>query len=280
MISIVYGLFSALSWGGGDFAGGLASRKTGAYRAVFYGEAFGLLLLLGAALFLHEPMLGWPKTLLAAAAGAIGSLGLLVLYQAMITGQMSIATPVSALLAATLPVIVGAFTEGLPPALKLAGFACALLAVWLVAQDDSGKTHAVRLADLRLPLLAGICFGMYFIIMHEASQEAVLAPMIASRTAGMLALLVFLLARRENWQMARPAWPYVALNAVLDIGGNLFYILAGQTGRMDVAAVLSSLFPGTTVLLAWLILKEKINRVQWLGILAALIAIALMTIQT
>jgi len=196
----------------------------------------------------------------------------------MTTGQMSIATPVSALLAAALPVAVGAITEGLPSPLKLAGFVCALAAVWLVAQDDSDKTHAMRLADLRLPLLAGVCFGLYFIIMHQASNQSVLAPMIASRSAGALALLIFLLARRENFRASRPAWPYIALNAVLDIGGNAFYILAGQIGRLDVSAVLSSLFPGTTVLLAWLVLKEKINRVQWLGILAALIAIALMTI--
>jgi drug/metabolite transporter (DMT)-like permease len=246
---------------------------------VFYGEAFGLVLLLGAALVLREPMLSWPKILLAGSAGAIGSIGLLVLYQAMITGQMSIATPVSALLAAALPVVVGAVTEGLPSTLKLAGFACALLAVWLVAQDDNGasRTQSMRLADLRLPLLAGVCFGLYFVIMHQASDGAVLAPMIASRTSGMLALLAFLLFRRESFQMDRPAWPYIALNAVLDIGGNAFYILAGQTGRMDVAAVLSSLFPGTTVLLAWLILKEKLNWLQWLGILAALVAIVLMT---
>ena len=278
MISILFGLFSALSWGGGDFVGGLASRKTGAYRAVFYGEVFGLLLLLGAAIFMHEPALAWSKILLAGAAGAIGSTGLLILYHAMTTGQMSIATPVSALLAAALPVAVGAITEGLPSPLKLAGFVCALAAVWLVAQDDSDKTHAMRLADLRLPLLAGVCFGLYFIIMHQASKQFVLAPMIASRSAGSLALLIFLLARREDFRASRPAWPYIALNAVLDIGGNAFYILAGQIGRLDVSAVLSSLFPGTTVLLAWLVLKEKINWVQWLGILAALIAIALMTI--
>jgi len=76
LISILFGLFSALSWGGGDFVGGLASRKTGAYRAVFYGEVFGLLLLLGAAIFMHEPALAWSKILLAGAAGAIGSTGL------------------------------------------------------------------------------------------------------------------------------------------------------------------------------------------------------------
>jgi drug/metabolite transporter (DMT)-like permease len=278
VIAVFYGLLSALAWGGSDFVGGLASRKTGAYRAVFYGEILGLFLLVGAALFLREPMLGWTNILLAASGGAIGSIGLLVLFQAMISGQMSIVTSVSALLTAVLPVAVSAFTEGLPPTLKLAGFACALLAVWLVAQDGSDKTHAMRIADLRLPLFSGLCFGTYFIVMHQASQGAVLGPMLASRTGGSLALLAFFLARRESWQVARPAWPYIAFNAVLDIGGNSFYILAGQTGRLDVAAVLSSLFPGTTVLLAWLILKEKINRLQWLGILCALTAIALMTI--
>lgn len=277
MNSVLFGLFSAISWGGGDFFGGLASRKTGAYRAVLYGEFLGLLMLFGAASVLREPMLSWQKILLAGAAGAIGSIGLLILYQAMMTGQMSIATPVSALLAAALPVAVGTAMEGLPSLTKLAGFACALAAVWLVAQEYSEKTQLMRLSDLRLPLLAGLCFGTYFIIMHQASDEAVVWPMVASRSAGMLALLSFLLFRRESWQVTPSAWPLIAVNAIMDVGGNAFYILAGQTGRLDVAAVLSSLYPGTTVLLAWLILKEKINRLQWLGILTALVAIALMT---
>jgi drug/metabolite transporter (DMT)-like permease len=278
VISVLFGLFSALSWGGGDFVGGLASRKTGAYRAVMYGEALGLLLLLIAGIFLREPVLPWQKILLAGTAGAIGSLGLLILYQAMITGKMSIATPVSALLAATIPVLVGSFTEGFPTLTKLAGFICALTAVWLVAQEHSGKTQLMRLSDLRLPLLAGLCFGTYFVVMHQASDKTVLGPMLASRTGGMLILLAFVLARRESWHVDRAAWPFIGLNAILDIGGNAFYILAGQIGRMDVAAVLSSLYPGATVLLAWILLKERINRLQWLGIFAALIAIGLLTI--
>lgn len=278
MNSVLFGLVSAISWGGGDFFGGLASRKTGAYRAVLYGEFFGLLMLFGAAAVLREPLLSWQKILLAGAAGAIGSIGLLILYQAMETGQMSIATPVSALLAAALPVAVGTVMDGLPSLTKLAGFAFALAAVWLVAQEYSEKTQLMRLSDLRLPLMAGLCFGTYFIIMHQASDEAVVWPMVASRSAGMLALLAFLFFRRESWQVTSSAWLLIAANALMDVGGNAFYILAGQTGRLDVAAVLSSLYPGTTVLLAWLILKEKINRLQWLGILTALVAIALMTI--
>ena len=278
MLSVLFGLSSALSWGGGDFFGGLASRKTGPYRAVLYGEAFGLILLFGAAVFLHEPMLGWQKILLASAAGAIGSLGLLVLYQAMATRQMSIAMPVSALLAAALPVIVGAFMEGFPTLMKFAGFACALVAIWMVAQEDGEKTQLVRLSDLRLPLFSGFCFGIYFVIMHQASNNAILWPMIAARTSGTLALVIFVLARRDSWRVTTSAWPLIALNGILDIGGNAFYILAGQTGRLDVAAVLGSLYPGATVILAWLILKEKINTLQKLGILAALVAIVLMTV--
>lgn len=278
MFPVLFGLCSALSWGGGDFVGGLASRKIGAYRAVLYAEVVGLFLLFGGAILWREPMLGWQKILLAGAAGAIGSLGLLILYHAMTTGKMSIAMPVSALLAAVLPVIVGAVMEGLPAPTKFAGFACGLAGIWLVAQDTGEKTQWMRLADLRLPLFAGLCFGTYFILMHQASNETMIWPMIASRSGGTLALLVFVLARRESWRVISSAWPLIALNAVLDVGGNVFYILAGQIGRMDVAAVLGSLYPGATVILAWLILKEKINALQKVGILAALVAIALMTV--
>ena len=278
-MSVLFGLLSALAWGGGDFFGGLASRKTGAYRAVFYGEILGLGLLLIALAVVRESLPPWGSLLLALAAGAIGSVGLLILYHAIISGQMSIVMPVSALLAAALPVAVGAFLQGLPGPSKLAGFALALLAVWLVAQEDEQKTHLKRLADLRLPLLAGLCFGTYFVMMHQASTSAVVWPMVASRSGGTLIILFFILVSRQDMRMnASTAWPLIGLNGVLDVGGNLFYILATQIGRLDVSAVLSSLYPGATVLLAWVFLKERINRVQWAGILAALAAIALLSV--
>jgi drug/metabolite transporter (DMT)-like permease len=279
VLSILFGLFSALSWGGGDFFGGLASRKTGAYRAVLYGELIGLVFLLGAAAIIGETIPPWQKLAFSVIAGAIGSIGLVLLYQSMTTVPMSIAMPVSALLAAALPVLVGAILQGLPSPTKLAGFALALLAVWLVAQDGIEKTHLKRLADLRLPLLAGLSFGTYFVFMNRASTSAIIWPMLVSRSSGLLALVGFMFAFRQSWRVTGTRiWPLIALNALLDVGGNVFYILAGQASRLDVAAVLSSLYPGATVLLAWLILKEKINRIQWAGILAALAAIALLTI--
>lgn len=278
-MTIMFGLLSAIVWGGGDFAGGLASRRVGAWRAVFYAEIIGLGLLLAALAIYREGLISTRGLLLGAAAGAIGSLGLLALYRAMQVGKMSIAAPVSALLAALLPVVVGALTAGLPPLTQMAGVGLALLSIWLVSQTEGdARLRLARLSDLRLPLVAGIGFGTYFILIHGVAQEATLWPMIASRAGGTLVLVAVLFLRRESPKIPRAGWPLVAVSGTLDVGGNLFYVLAAQTGRMDIAAVLSSLYPGMTALLAWFVLKERISCGQRLGILAALAAIVLMTI--
>ena len=281
MLSILYGIASALSWGAGDFAGGLSSRKVGAYRAVLYADFFGLFVLFAAFLMFPETLPVARVLWTSAIGGLLGSIGLLVLYYSLINGQMSIAAPVSALFAALLPVIVGSMTEGLPGMLQLIGFALALAAVWLISQGSGTEGfHISRLSDLRLPILAGVGFGGYFIFMHNASQDsnAILWPMIVSRVAGTLLLLGFVLARREPLGVPRAAWKVVLINAILDLAGNFFYIIASKAGRLDIAAVLSSLYPGATVMLAWLLLKEHISRWQVVGIILALSAIVLFAI--
>jgi len=158
------------------------------------------------------------------------------------------------------------------------GFAFALLAVWFVSQDERGPRNLLaHISDLRLPLLAGIGFGSFFVLMHSATQTSTLIPMAISRGGGLVIIGLVMLMRRESLRVVGRAWPPIVLNGVLDVGGNLFYILAGQLGRMDVSAVLSSLFPGVTVLLAGIFLKERLSRTQWVGIGAALIAIVLFT---
>jgi len=257
----------------------MASRKTGALRAVFFGEVIGLSIILVVALFVWEPVPGWGIWLLSMVAGALGTTGLLLLYYSMTKGMMSIATPVSALLAAILPVLVGLFTESLPTLLTFIGFAFALAAVWLISQSKDGvKNILSHIADLRLPLLAGIGFGFYFVLIHAATRTATLWPMVASRMGGILILTLYVAIRRETLKVESGAWPMIFLNGILDIGGNLFFVLAGQTGRLDISAVLSSLYPGSTVILAWIFLKERLSRTQWIGIAAALIAIVLFTL--
>jgi len=279
LLSIIYGILSAATWGAGDFAGGLSSRKIGAYRAVFYADFIGLLILAVAYFVYREPfpsITGWINSLLA---GALGSFGLLILYHSLSIGQMSIAAPVSALFAGLLPVIVGAITEGLPSAIQLIGFVLALAAIWLISQGD-GKFHISRLSDLRFPILAGVGFGSYFIFIHNAAGDpnSFLWPMIISRAAGTVLVFFMVFARRETFVVPHDARGLVLLNATLDLMGNFFYILASKTGRLDIAAVLSSLYPGSTVILAWLLLKEHLSRMQLVGILLALAAIFLFTI--
>lgn len=280
MVSILFGLASALSWGAGDFTGGMAARKVGAFRSVFYAEVIGIVFLFSVVGVTGESMLGSRSAVFALVAGALGTIGLMLLYHAMAIGVMSIAAPVSALLAATLPVIVGMFTQGLPDFLTILGFGFALFAVWMISQGEGGvKDILSHLSDLKLPLIAGIGFGLYFVLMHEATKAGgAFWPMILSRSGGIVLITAYLLITRSSIKIDTSALPIITVNGLLDIGGNFFFILASQSGRLDVASVLSSLFPGATVVLAWVFLKERLNRNQWIGIAAALTAIVLMTI--
>jgi drug/metabolite transporter (DMT)-like permease len=275
------GLSSALSWGAGDFTGGIAARKTGAYRTVFYGEVIGIFALFFVIIFWGEPMPHGRVWVFAILAGMLGTMGLILLYHSMTLGLMSIAAPVSALLAAVLPVLIGIFRDGLPDWLTILGFGFALFAVWMISQGEAGIPDILtHLSDLKLPLLAGIGFGLYFVFMHEATNTgATVWPMIASRSGGLVMVTTYMFITRSAWKVEdTSAWPIITLNGILDILGNVFFILASQIGRLDVAAVLSSLFPGSTVMLAWIFLKERLTRNQWVGIFAALIAIVLMTL--
>ncbi|KAA0264204.1 MAG: EamA/RhaT family transporter [Chloroflexi bacterium] len=280
MLSILFGLASALSWGAGDFTGGLAARRVGAYRSVFYAEVIGVVFLFLVLAFVNEPLPDRRAQIFALLAGALGTIGLMLLYHSMTLGLMSVAAPVSALLAAVLPVLVGIFTEGIPGIPTLIGFGFALFAVWMVSQSEGGvKDILSHLSDLKLPLLAGIGFGFYFVLMHQAARDGgAVWHMVFSRTGGMALIVIYLSVTRSSWKIEPSSLPIISLNGILDLGGNFFFILAGQAGRLDVASVLSSLFPGATVILAWIFLKERLSRNQWVGVFCALIAIVLLTL--
>ena len=278
MLPIFFGLASALSWGTGDFAGGLASRKVGPYRAVFFAEAIGLGAILIVLPFFPETFPDLRSVLWSAAAGSIGTLGLIAFFEAMRRGRLSVAAPLSALLGAIVPIIVGSLTAGLPENSVMFGILLALFAIILISREETTDDSDKREPYIHLALLSGIGFGFYFVLMHQASQEYFWGPLVVARTAGMLAILIFLLVIRGSFRVPSAGWGLLALNGIFDVGGNAFFILAGQAGRLDVSAVLGSLYPGMTVILAWLILKEKLQRTQWLGIALALVGIALMTV--
>lgn len=278
MLSIIYGLISAIGWGAADFTGGLASKKSSPYQVLFLAEIAGLLPLVIIVLLVREPLPALPAWLWSGLASIVGTLGLLILYRALAEGQMTIAAPVSALLSAIIPVLVGAVTEGLPRPITLLGFGLALASVWVISQNGEMKNLRLNLRDLRLPLISGIFFGVYFVLIHQATTEAFFWPLVSARLVGTLVMVVFAARVRGAMLPARGVWPIVMLGGMLDVAGNVFYVLAANAGRMDTASVLGALYPASTVLLAWLILKEKISRTQIFGILLALTAIALLTV--
>jgi drug/metabolite transporter (DMT)-like permease len=270
---VFLGLASAASWGAGDFSGGLASRRGDVYDVVLVSQAVGLGLLVGLALLLVEPLPPAGDLLWAAGAGLAGGLGLLALYRGLALGRMGVVAPVAAVVSAALPALFGLWTEGLPSTLRLAGFGLALVAVWLVSRPEDGGP--VRRQELTLPLLAGLGFGFFLIVVDRLSETAVLWPLAAARLASITMLAVTVLARQRPPLPVVRSLPLLLLVGLFDTAGNAFYALATRAGRLDVAAVLSSLYPAITVLLARSILREQVAARQWLGVAAALVAVVL-----
>ena len=277
--AVTLGLTAAVSWGAADFVGGVATKRANVYGVVIGAELTGLLVLVPLALFSGEPIPPLQVWVLGGLAGLCGGFGLTLLYQALATGMMSIAAPVSAVVGAAIPVLVGAFTQGFPKVTTIAGIFLGLIAILLIAnQKDETRSISFKLKKLSLPLIAGIVFGLFFVLLHAASQSASLWPIIATRITSIIFLILIAFFLGKPRFPARQFWPLVILSGIMDTGGNAFYVFAGQIGRLDIAAVLSSLYPAGTVLLAWLILKERAAPIQILGIAAAFIGILLIVI--
>jgi drug/metabolite transporter (DMT)-like permease len=275
--SVALGLASGASWGAGDFSGGLATRRAPAVTVVVASQVVGIALLLALALGIGEAFPGPDQLVWAALAGAIGAFGLLALYSALASGRMGVAASVSGVAGAVVPVLVGSAIEGSPGPLRLAGFALALAGVWhLTAVDDgAGRADPRKLA---LPLLSGVCFGLFLVLIHQASGgSTVLWPLAAARASSISVLAAVGLATGRLVRPGSSALGFTALAGLLDSGGNGLFLLAAHTGRLDVAGVLSSLYPASTVLLACGLLGERLTGRQAVGAVVTLAAIVCMS---
>lgn len=273
LLALAYGLASALSWGTGDFSGGLASKSRSVFTVLLYSQMISGAMLVLAAIVMAEQTPSVFQLFMGGLAGICGTAGLAALYMGLATGRMGIVAPVSAVVSAILPIAVSAFTEGLPDTAKVIGFVAALAAVcFLSYQKDQGRFD---LKSLTLPVVAGLCFGLFFVIIGRLSSHAVLWPLASARITSVLLLIVFLSSRGRLEPLGGSGLGLILLTGLFETGGNVFYALASSLGRLDISAVLASLYPAATVLLAGIVLKEKLSGRHWAGVASALAALVL-----
>src|SRR5579859_7782751 len=275
LLTIVFGLAASLCWGSGDFSGGLASRRSNASSVVTVAYAVGFVLLVVLALLWREPFPSPINIMWGALAGLLGAIGLIAFYSALSIGRMGIVAPTSAVLTASLPVIFSMLTAGLPSLFQVAGFVLALLAIILISRPERAKGRPVGIG---LALIAGCGFGCFFILISRVTAGSTFWPLAVARLVSVLFLLLIMRVRQQQSQQAAPKLTLtllIVLAGVLDALGNAFFVFSSHAGRLDVAAVLSSLYPAATVLLAALVLHERVTRIQAIGIVLALIAVPL-----
>ena len=291
---IVFALAAAVLYGSADFLGGAASRRSRALSVAVLSVPAGAVVMLLAAVVAGGPLpsagLGW-----AVAAGAFGGVGLMAFYTGLAVGPMSVVAPVSALVSTVLPVGVAVATGEDLGARVYAGVAICLLAIVLVslergswpsrkaarsAQDRSLRHHAA-LRGVGYGVVCGALFGIFFVLLRYAGSSGVFWPVGIARL-GNCAVVLIVAALARARPVGREAGGRVLAAAifsgVLDASANLFYVLATRAGLFGVAIVLTSLYPGITVLLARVVLRERMHAVQRIGLLLAAVGVILVTV--
>jgi drug/metabolite transporter (DMT)-like permease len=271
-LGVVFALASAAVWGAGDFAGGMASRRNHQFQVVAWSAASGMVVLLICWALWREPLPTSEAFVWAVLAGASGVLGIAALYHGLSLGNAALVAPTAGVVGAFLPVAYGLVTDTWPSNRQLAGFACAIGGIWLVAQSTAATGVSMR--GFRVAILAGLGLGGFLVLIAQVPKQLVFGPLSVARFVAFACSLLVVHARGLRLPLA---WsnPLALVSGILDAGGTVFYAFARQYARLDVAAVLSSLYPVATVLLARLLAREQVAVGQWVGIALCLTAVAL-----
>jgi drug/metabolite transporter (DMT)-like permease len=275
-MGVILGLAAALLYGGSDFAGGLASRKLGAVPVNVVGSFVAAVLAWVALLAIGGPGPTVPAVAWGLVSGLGGGVGTTMLYRGLARGQMSVVGPVSAVAAAGVPVAAGIAMGERPTVLALAGVLVALPAIVLVAA--SGSLRGMLGSGMTDGLAAGAAFGVMFVGLARAGQGAGLWPVVSEQTSSLLLVLVIAIRSRVPLRPAIRAAGWPALVGASGMTATLLYFYATHFAMLATAAVLVSLYPGVTVLLARVLLQERFSPVQRVGLslcILAVVAIAL-----
>jgi len=273
MATVVLGLLSATAWGAADFGGGLLSRRAPLFGVVLLSLAVPCAVMLVASRVIGERIPSREDLVIATLAGVAAGIGILALYHGLAVGRMSVVAPITGVLAASIPVAAGLVLEGISSPPVLAGILLAIAAVVLVSRIADDGTP--RESGLRWGLIAGAGLGTFNVLADGLSEDALLGQLAVFKGVELLLVGAVLLATRRPARVPRRLVPAIATVGMLDLVGNGSYILATQAGELAVASVLSSLYPVMTILLATIVLRERVTRGHAVGIALAAAAIVL-----
>jgi drug/metabolite transporter (DMT)-like permease len=273
-------LLSAALYGTADFLGGLAARRGGAaLAATVLSQGVGLVIV--AALLplvpsdpLTRTVVGW-----AAAAGLTGGAGVALLYYGLAVGRVSVVAPVTAVCGITIPVLVGLALGERPGAVALAGVAVAVASVALISRHDDPARKPGAPVDRSLPiaLASGVAIGGFLVCLSRTGTGSGLWPLLIARVASTLSLALAARAIGVPLAVPRLAWAPAVASGGLDMVANALYLIAVREGPLGLIATLTSLYPASTVLLARIVLRERLQPLQSVGLACAVAAIVLIT---
>jgi uncharacterized membrane protein len=286
-MSVLLGLLASVLYGTQDFIGGLVSRRNHVLTVVLWGQLVGVpFTMVGIPLLTDGPPTA--STLwLGGAAGVTGMFGAALLFRGLARGRMSVVAPVTALLAASIPVVLGLLVGERPSSLALVGLVVALAAIGLVSTSpepgvvrERGRSVRERLVGAAVPeaVAAGAFFAAFFLLLDGVEDDAGLWPIVAARVAGLGVGTVLVLVTRVAVRPAAGTTIGVVGSGFLSNVSDYVFLLGTRVGLLPVVVVLTSLYPVTTVLLARTVLKERIGRIQLVGLVLAAAGVILLTV--
>lgn len=271
-IGLVLALASAVAYGAADFIGGVGSRRHSSWQVVLTGQTTGAFIMFVAGMVTP----GSPETAdlaWAVLAGAGSATGSIFLFRGLSRGRMGTVAPVSAVAAAGLPVVVGMALGERPTWHIWVGILIALPGIWLVSRETTARPAASRAALLD-GAIAGAGFGVLFIALAQVSADAGPLPLAVNQVFGALVTIVAAATLRQPWRPGRGVLTWGSVSGILGAVGTLSFMVATDAIHLGVAAVLASLYPAVTVLLAAGVLRERIDRWQRVGIAVCTVAVA------
>ena len=268
---------ASVVYGAADFLGGLASRRSTTLAVAGVSQIVGLMLLMIAAPLLSGAHAAPAALAWGAAAGVGGGLGIALLYRALASGRMSVVAPVTAVCAITVPVLAGMMLGERLPFIVLAGVVLAMGAIVLISQEGPARlTSGTRIDRSLLPaLFAGVAIGAFYVCLERAGADAGLWPLLAARSVSVTGFAGAVLLTKRSFRLAAGTERIVVATGVLDVLANALYVMAVREGMLSVVATLSSLYPAATVVLAYLVLGERLRWVQGVGLGVALVAVVM-----